>query len=300
MFDNPRPETRNLTDPMPRRVDIFTKATILFGGFSQQFGWAFFAFGSIFAWIFVPLSEARFWLESKKGWVEIPGEVLSLEPTNSSVNDQIVYRYAHAFEWNGRQYIGNSYAVGSMYQIGDQVTVRFRENTPEYSHIKGARRAVFPAFVLFVLLFPIVGLVFIISSLRQNLKAISLLENGAFTRGTMKSKDSTNSSIKINNTTYPIYKYSFEFSAGGKTHVATCRTHQVWKVEDEEQEIILYDPFNPARNVVFDAAPNMPAITARGELTPASLWKAGYLILPLLGIALNFYFMRIGTLLGLN
>jgi hypothetical protein len=68
----------------------------------------------------------------------------------------------------------------------------------------------------------------------------------------------------------------------------------------EEQEIILYDPFNPAYNVVFDAAPNMPAITARGELKPASLWKAVYLILPLLGTALNLYFIGKGMPLGVN
>jgi hypothetical protein len=260
------PTTRQLRDLPPRSINLYTKATVLFGGFLQQFGWIFFVMGSLFSWIFIPMSDVKFWFEFGKEWKETPGKIVAVEPTNSAVNDEVVYQYLHSFELNGQRFTGKS------------------------SHVAGSRRAVFPAFVLFVLIFPIVGLGFIVFAIRQNLKAIKLLEIGEFTRGTLCSKEATNASVKINNTTYPVYKYSFEFDAGGRTHSAICKTHQAWLVEDEEREIILFDKYNPDFNVVFDAAGNMPAITEEGMLATPGIGKAVYLLLPFIGIAMNLFF----------
>lgn len=288
-------EARQLTDPAPRRVDVFSKFVILFGGFSQQFGWIFFTVGSLFAWIFIPISEVRYWFVSEKNWVETGGDIMAIEQTNASVNDAPVYKIVYGFDVEGKIRTGNGYAYGQTYQVGQEVQIKYRPDAPDKSYIMGARRSMFPAFVLFILIFPAVGLAFLIPSFLQNLKAVRLLENGAFTRGKMAEKSGTNTTIKINNTTYPVYKYSFEFTTAGRTYTAACRTHQTWKVEDEEQEIILYDRFNPGFNVVYDAAPNMPGISAAGELKPAPAWKAVNLILPALGIGLNAYFIWMGT-----
>lgn len=289
------PEARHLTDPAPRRVGLFTKFVILFGGFMQQFGWIFFTMGSAFAWIFIPLSDVRYWFVSEKNWVETGGDIIAIESTNTSVNESPVYKIVYGFDLEGKIRAGNGYSHGQTYQVGQEVRIKYHPDAPEKSYIIGAKRAVFPAFVLFVLIFPVVGLAVLIPSLLQNLKAVRLLETGVFTRGKMAEQIATNSTITINNTVYPIYKYSFEFTAGGRTFTATCRTHQTWKVEDEEQEIILYDKFNPDFNVVYDAAPNMPDISAAGELKPATVSKAVNLILPALGIGLNAYFFWMGA-----
>lgn len=287
---NENPAARQLRDLPPRNINLYTKAIVLFGGFMQQFGWIFFVMGSLFSWIFIPMSSVKYWFEFGKKWQTTPGKIVSAEPTNSSVNDQTVYQYLQSFEVNGQRYTGKSYSVGQDYRGGEQVTIEYDANNPSDSHVEGARRSAFPAFVLFVLIFPIVGLVFILVSIRQNLKAIKLLEIGEFTRGTLCSKEATNSSVKINNTTYPVYKYSFEFQAGGQAHSATCKTHQAWLVEDEEREIILYDKYNPSFSVVFDAGGNMPEITEQGMFATPGLGKAVNLILPFIGIAMNMYF----------
>jgi hypothetical protein len=294
MPDHTSPEMRHLAEPAPRHVDLFTQATILCGGFMQQFGWVFFAIGSLMAWLFIPASEARFWLEPRGGWQEAPGTIISFESTNASVNDQLVYKYQHVFDLDGRVYTGSSYSLGQPYQVGEEVTVRYRSKAPEVSHIPGTQRAIFPPFVLLVLIFPLVGLGFIIPATVRNLKAIWLLKRGAFTRGKIVGQEYTNATVTINNVAYPVYKYYFEFSVGGRTHTATCRTYQDWKVEDEEEEIILYDRHNPSNSLVFDAAPNMPPIV-RGRLRPAPPGKAVYLILPLLGIGINLWFYWYGS-----
>ncbi len=281
---------RTLRDLPPRSIGLYTKAIVLFGGFLQQFGWIFFVMGSLFSWIFIPMSTVKYWFEFGKKWEKAAGKIVSAEPTNSAVNDELVYQFLHSFEVNGQRYTGKSYSVGQDFQAGQEVSIEYNAKDPKESRVEGAERAIFPAFVLFVLIFPLVGLGFILHSIRQNLRAIKLLEIGEFTRGTMCSKEATNSTVTINNQRYPVYKYSFEFDAGGRTHSAICKTHQAWLVEDEEREIILFDKYNPDFNVVFDAAGNMPNITEDGMLATPGIGKAVYLLLPFIGIAMNLFF----------
>jgi hypothetical protein len=284
------PASRQLRELPPRSIGLLTRATILTGGFFQQFGWIFFVMGSLFSWIFIPVSTVRHWFEFGKDWKEIQGKVVVSEPTNSSVNDRMVYSYLYSFELDGQRYTGKSYGYGGNYSNGEEVTIRYNARNPSEGYIKGSKRAIFPAAVLFVLIFPMVGLAFIVSSVHSNWKAMRLLEIGEYIRAKLVNRESTNGSVTINNQTYPIYKYSFEFAAGGKTHQAVCKTHQAWLVENEEREIILYDRFNPEVNIVFDAYPNLPEISEEGMLKRPSIKKLLNLILPLIGIALNVLF----------
>ena len=295
---NENPPTRQLRDLPPRSIGLYTKATVLFGGFLQQFGWIFFCMGSLFAWIFIPMSDVKFWFEFGKKWETALGKIVAAEATNSAVNDEIVYQYLHSFELNGQRYTGKSFTVGQDFQGGEEVNIEYDAKNPSDSYVKGAKRAEFPAFVLFVLIFPLVGLGFIVFAIRQNWKTVKLLEIGEFTRGAMCSKEATNTTVKINNNVYPVYKFSFEFEAGGKQYAAICKTYQAWLVEDEEREIILFDKYNPDFNVVFDAAGNMPEITEQGMLASPGVGKVVYLILPLIGIAMNVFFFFSKPLLG--
>ncbi len=285
-----QPSSRHLRDLPPRQIDLFTKATVLVGGFFQMFGWIFFTMGSLFAWIFIPASEVVYWFEFGKEWKEVNGVVLTVEATNSAVNDQLVYRNFYFFELDGQRYTGKSFTRGQQYQGGENAPIRYNAKNPGESYMAGTSRATFPAFVLFVLIFPLVGLGFIISSILQNWKALKLLEIGDFTRGKLLDKTATNSTVKINGATYPIFKYQFEFENGGKKYTGKCKTHQGWLVEDEEREIILFDRFNPKFNVVYDATPNMPGISAEGMLERAPIGKGLSLLLPLLAIGLNLMF----------
>jgi hypothetical protein len=284
------PSARHLRDLPPRRIDLFTKSTVLFGGFFQLFGWIFFTIGSILSWIFIPASEVVYWFEFGKEWKETQGVVLTVEATNSAVNDQLVYRNFYAFELDGQRYTGKSFTRGQQYQGGENAPIRYNAKNPGESYMAGSSRATFPAFVLFVLIFPLIGLGFIVSSLIKNWKALRLLEIGDFTRGKLLEKTATNGSVGINGQHYPIYKYQFEFENGGRKYAAYCKTHQAWLVEDEEREIILFDRFNPDFNVVYDATPTMPGISPEGMLERAPIGKALNLLLPLLAIGLNLLF----------
>ncbi len=284
------PASRRLREAPPRHLNLFTKATVLFGGFLQQFGWLFFIFGSFFCWIFIPLTMVDFWPETGVERQEIKGEIVSVEITSATINNSAVYSCLYTFEVNGERYTGKGFAPGQKYQSGDEIAILYNTADPGDSRAPGLERSLFPPWSLLVLIFPLTGLAFIIYSLKNNWKAVKLLQNGTFTRGKLVNKEMTNT--KINN--LPVYKFEFEFNVGRMAHTAVCKTHLSQLVEDEEQEIILYDNFNPDYNVVYDAEGIMPAITEDGELKTPSLFAAAYLLLPLSGIGLNLLFLWTG------
>ncbi len=172
------PSSRHLREVPPRHIDIFTRITHLFGGTLQQMGWYFLLLGSVFSWIFVPASEAKYWFEYDVDWKETPGQVLTADPTNSSVNDTKVFRYLHSFQVDGQNFTGKSYTVGRRFVDGAAVTVRFDVSNPKNSYVVGTRRAVFDAWVLFVLIFPAIGLALVVAALLKNLRSLKLLETG--------------------------------------------------------------------------------------------------------------------------
>ncbi len=250
----------------------------------------FFVFGSLFCWIFIPPSSVVHWFEFGKDWQEVEGRILDAGQTNAETNGQTVWSYFHSFELEGVRYTGKCFTDGPTFEGGQIVTIRYNANNPEESFIVGANRSIFPGFVAFVLIFPFVGLVFIIKSLISNWKAMRLLEIGNFTRGKLISKENTNASVTINGARYPVCKYGFEFETGGRKHTVACKTHQSWLVEDEDREIILFDCFNPEDSIVFDAYPNMPRISDEGYLKGPTVKNLMNLILPIIGIGMNVMF----------
>lgn len=286
-----RQNGRSLREQAPRQLNPFTRATILFGGVTQQMGWGFFGFGMIFFWAFVMNSEARYLLSFDGNWVETQGMLKNIESTNSSVNKRTIYAYQFSYTANGRQMESVCYDVSrSELQPNRAVRVEYKSGNPQRARIEGMSTSAFPAVVLFVVIFPIVGLVFLFFGLRSNIKALKLLINGTFSKGKMIAKEATGTQINNN----MVFKYIFEFEAkGGMKYQAKCATHHTWRVEDEEMEIILYDPSYPENAVVFDAIPTAPQINSLGHFEPATLGAAKLLILPLIAIVLNlflFYF----------
>lgn len=275
------PEQRYLSELLPRNIDWFTQATILFGGFMQQFGWFFFGFGMIFFWIFGWNSEAMVSLGTWGKWIPAEGTVFMVEPTSASENEVRVYKLTLQYQVNGQTFLSDVYKTGGGYSEGQSVSLEYNKRIPTIARMEGTRRGIFSSWALIVVIFPLVGLGFIIGSLKRNLKFLKMLEIGEYVRGKIAAKKHTGSTIKINNRHYPIYEYKFEFSVKDKTYFATCKTHLSEKVEDEEKEIILYDRFRPDRAIVYDAMPSAPKILPEGLIDPAYISKGWVLLLPL-------------------
>ena len=194
-------------------------------------------------------------------------------------------RYDYAYVAAGDSLRGRAYLPGGGMEVGTSVIVEYQADEPQVSRIPGTRRKAFGSWVLVVLLFPLVGLGFILFSLRKNFKAVDLVVNGQFARGKLIKREPTNT--KINE--QMVYKYTFSFVApeDGKTYEVVAKTHLRHTLEDEETERLLYARVDPAHAVMYDSISGAPAILPDGNLEAVFPKKWMVLIVPGLTILLH-------------
>ena len=125
------------------------------------------------------------------------------------------------------------------------------------------RNATFGPWVLFVVIFPMIGLLFVISGLFDAVKTLRLLQYGVFTTATLISKEQTNTTI---NNQY-VYKLRFHFTdRWGNDHEFTNRTHRAYLVDDESIERIAYLPNNPKSAIPLDTIQYVPLLDEDGPI----------------------------------
>ena len=288
--EGPRPACR-LEDP-PRPVPMGVRLSALVGGARTQFGWAFFGFGLIFFWSFFPAGELVSLVEFRGERETAPGTVVGCEETNCKENETPVYAVQYAFTASdGVERRGVSYATGERRLAGSAVTVEYPKGRPSASRIRGFRRSTFSVWMSFVAIFPLIGLAFIVVGLKRGIKANRLLAHGKLGRGILKNKKPT--SVTVND--QRVWKLAFEFRADdGRTYETTVKTHETRLLEDDAEERLLYDPWDPNYVTMLDNLPGSPAIDEAGHLKSASpLRSLAVAILPtvtILGHGLYVYY----------
>lgn len=282
--DLPSPsDVPQLLAPAPRDVPITLRLQVLFGGVMGLFGWFFLGFGMIFVWVFgtqADLLSLRF-LGGRVATAT--GVVLQSDSTGVNYNERPVYAYHYSFvTQDGEQHRGVSYSVRRL-EPGSRVTVEYREADPSVSRIQGMGHGILPWWVLlFVSIFPTVGIAFIIPALREGTKACRLLGRGRLAAGILRAMEPTGSRINRQ----PVYRMVFGFQAeDGQAYEATAKTHEPERLRDQQQELLLHDPFHPSYAVMLDSLPGSPEIDPTGGFRarrPAA--AVGVLLLPLLTI----------------
>lgn len=264
-----------------REVPLSVQLRLLFGGFLNQFGWAFFGFGMIFVIIFGFQSDISFLYFMGKVDQQ-DAFLIHVEPTNASSNNGIINAYYFRYRGtNGERLQAVSYSTEIM-EDSTTVKIEYPAGKPHLARIVGMRRAQFPPITLVVLIFPLSGMVMMFFAMRRGLKSIRLLKNGVLTRGKLVAKKNTN--IRVNN--QPMYEYQFEFKDElGQTHVVKERSVENPELEDEALETLLYDPNNPEKGILIDNLPGAPVLDENGRIEPAPhLAVFLVMLIPLLNI----------------
>ncbi|HUJ11374.1 MAG TPA: DUF3592 domain-containing protein [Verrucomicrobiae bacterium] len=275
----------------PRDVPLTVRLQVLFGGFLNQFGWFFFGFGMLFVWLFLPHADLtsfyRFHgqLDHAAGTVTASQKAHFSEGGSKHHSGTPIYEHDYTFRVAGTAYRGASYATGYTYPPGTRVTIEYPRGNPSVSRIQFMRRTAFGPSTLIVLLFPLVGLGFLIPGLMLGWKGDRLLAHGKVAFGTFKSKEPTNT--RVNNQT--VYKLTFDFTTDtGETCQAITRSYQTAQFEDDQQHEIVYDPLTPSYATLVDCLPGSPRIDERGVIQPARFGSTlPVTILPVLVIIAN-------------
>ncbi len=269
---------RNLADP-PRHVSTTVVIQLLFGGVIGLMGWIFFGFGMIFFWIFAMNTDPLAWwdfsgpLETATGTVTAVAETSYSEGGSEHSKGTPVRACHYQFRYQGNVVDGVSYRTGTTADVGDKMIVEFPPGQPHRSRIRGYRTALCSSWVLFVVLFPLLGLLAVVGKLVIGLRQRHLLKYGEIAQGRLVAKDRTNTEINDQ----PVYRLTFEFETSlGHTALAVVKTHHTAPLEDEETETVLYDPARPSFATTLDHLPGAPRILDDGTVT-ASNTRFAYL-----------------------
>lgn len=274
-----------LLAPAPRAVPLALRVQLLFGGTLGLVGWIFATMGSIFLIPFVPAAD----LVSPAMRV-LPTErttavVTSCRETSFSEgdDDRSGRVYAFGFEYRtgtGQALQATSYRTGDPLPGGTIVRVRYLASRPGVARIEDMRARPFAAWVLFVLVFPLIGSGIATPVYLQGRKAIALLRDGLPARGTFARMDGTN--VEVND--MPLMRLTFSFATpDGETHQVKASTVEPGRLRDQQRELVLYNPQRPEVAVLLDGLPTRVTLTDAGEWQPACGRGTVWLVLMPLG-----------------
>ncbi len=224
-----------------------------FGNPLTFMGIMFIIMGIPFTIIFAPISSFTGPSFGKEDPVT-RGTIVDASGTSSYINDVQVFSYTYKYKTpDGEEHLATGYTTGNMQSVGNELPVYYNADEPWISQAEGLRNSTFGGgFTIFVWIFPLVGFIMFLSSIRKVIKQMQVLKVGELADGKFLHQEATNT--KINDRT--VYKLFFEFTANdGKTYQAIAKTHKTYRLLDEEFEKLVYDPVNPSNAVVLDALP---------------------------------------------
>src|SRR5512138_242199 len=182
--------------PAPRRVPLGLRLRMLVAG-PAAFGWLFLAFGGPFSTVFLRNADLASWWRFRGAVESTQGVVTACERTRASEGGSKgrsgtpIYANRYTFELAGETREGVSYATGRCVGAGSGVAVEYAAENPEHSRIAGMRAAIFGPWILFVAVFPLVGLGMIAFAWRARRRELRLLAVGKLGHGNLVAEEQT-------------------------------------------------------------------------------------------------------------
>ncbi|MCU0436422.1 MAG: DUF3592 domain-containing protein [Raineya sp.] len=261
-----------------RYIPLGLKIRVIFGDVSSIVGFSLMAFGLIFVIVFIGFADFSDW-KFKPDSPKTQGVITTIGATNSKENKNRIYAYYYEFLDNkDTKQTGVSYGDFGKYKIGDTPTVIYLENQPDYSRIENLKKAPFGGTVIFVVIFPCIGLSFALVGILRGIKSLKILKYGVIGYGKYIRSEATNT--KINGRR--VMKLYFEMMVGDKSYTVTASSHQPEYLTDEAREMLFYLPQEPKKAVLKDALPGRPKVLSDGSLENYPLFPSAlFLLLPL-------------------
>lgn len=270
-----------LSENLPRSVPLRTLLTVLLGSFYARFGWLVLAIGLVTGWAFARHADysaplfAVLAKDTANGVVVEVSQTRAREGCGEDESGRPIFQVRYTFVAQGSAREGVSYTSWDPPTPGQRVTVEHLRLDASLSRIPGMRRALFGPSAAVGLVFPLIGAGFLFHGLNQGIQGCQLLRKGRLSWGRLKDNRPTN--VTINNR--PVMALTFEFRAyDGRHFQIVAKSHEPERLEDEPEELVLYDPTDPEYAVVLDALPGPPFIRPDGEIAPSGWPKVVWVL----------------------
>ncbi len=236
-----------------RNISLGLKLMIWFADVLTIIGGAFLLMGIPFVLIFVPFASL-FSPGFDNSDPIIEGRIIEVHSTGASVNETPVYEYIFMYNPpDGGNYEGIGYSTGKIFEIDDPIQVIYKRNKQQIAKATELRLSSFPVWAGFiVLIFPLVGAIMLYFSTKKAINAIYILKIGEIAYGKFLYKEATNTTVNKQR----VFKLFFEFTAkDNKLYKTVAKTHHYHRLEDDDEEKLVYDPDDPENAVLLDALP---------------------------------------------
>jgi len=269
-----------------RHIPPVNRVLSFVSGFYNIFGWTFYTFGMIFVIIFVMNADLSTFSPVKYD-SQAEGKVRNINSTSITENNRRVFRVIYSFtDMNGTEHISSSYTKKNIKE-GTKVRILYSKKDPQLSKVEGMRRAPFGPYILFVLLFPFIGLVFILLGIRKGVRINRLLKYGEITKAALEKTEPTRT--RINNRR--VYKYTYKYrDKYGENREHIERTHLAYLLNDSKEKELLYIPGIPKYSAIIATIPgNVKVLDGRNLEFNTSNRSLFQVLIPLGGIIITMY-----------
>lgn len=242
--------------PLPVWLKIFT------GGILGHIGWIIFFTGTLLSFALqVPATVAES-VAFRRPSTMTAGVIGEVTEANAEVNGQAIFRAEFSFRAGDRTYPGYSH-LRYRPEPDSPVTVEYLVSNPAVARIEGGSRSLFGSSGLWVLLFPALGLLLLLTRTRAMLRQIRLLHRGLLAHGRLVKKEGTNTSVNEQT----VWELTFTFQDRHGTERRTVvRTHEAGALTDDKREPILYLDRKPDVSHALDALPGNARVLPDGQI----------------------------------
>jgi hypothetical protein len=259
-----------------------------FLGVLTQAGSGLLLFSMLFVWVFFPFADLGAPLLALAGSVTTTATVLAVEGTGASEGGSNVTRVRYEMLLPGeRVHEGVGFVTGSAPEAGSTLQVSYPRGLPGLARAQGLRRSTFGLGASMVIVFPVVAVALLAAGIVPGLRAGRVMGSGKLALGRLVSKSPTNT--RVNDRTVYRMTFAFEDEAGAR-HECVVRTSLTGRLEDEGEELVLYDPRDPSRNCPVDAIPGGVVMDSEGRIIPKGPVAVGVrLLLPAATVGIHGY-----------
>ena len=185
---------------------------------------------------------------------EAPALITEVEETQYSVNDNFLYEYHYRYTLDMIKLNSGSFLeYEGVYQSGQEIQIEYLTASPDISRFSGKDRRNFDQIMLLAGLgMSVIGLFFLVPSIRKTRKERKILMAGKPARGKLIHAEPTN--MSINEQT--VFKLTFEYSTGrNKSQQFSTRSHMIRNLSEEHFETLVFDPRQPERVIIVETLP---------------------------------------------
>ena len=262
--------TKPVISRPPRSVPLSTRLAILFGGaLGGSVGWPFLMLGTFGASHVLKPEMVEDLIMTVAPTEVAKGEVLGSAPTNASANNEPIYRIRFEFTpKEGRPLQSAGYVVSGPPPSGTPLEVEYLAWDPKVARPTRGTRSLMGMWSLLVLLFPAIGASIVVPAFLRGLRNVRLLVEGEVAKARRSARRPLN--MYVNRKQVFEYEFTFE-DRQGKLHRTKHKSLRVPELEDDELELVIYDPWKPDRACIVDSLPGGAKIDRFGQVESVGL-----------------------------